>query len=971
MNNNKSKSKIIVFTILIGISLLLGIAYAFFNYTRTGPANQLVVGEVYLNYTNDNNALSLTNVIPRNSYDANNYIEFTISGLNEHKSKDLWYAIDILHGDIPTGKTEQNRIRDDLLRFRLTKEINNNEEEVLLDNKGYADLDELRMFVETIPKETDDEISHTYRLYMWISDEINVGNTNQSDYTIAEWNNLFASIKVRVVGDFIEKERTDYIKVNFNANGGKVSPVYRYYEAGDTYGTLPVPVRDGYIFEGWATPSGTVVTSLDEVPIDSDFVSETKTNDMYRYIGNREFSGVSDDYIDTGIKLFSSANWQRNFYMEFTIVSDDSPGKAFTSNNDSVEPTGRSTIMSAKNEATAPYAGIDFRNHENTNSYYGKASVNNKNVSGGAVEIFPPFTTEHVVIVRIGTDIRYKLDNGALTQWKDFAGFNNSYKHEVPVTFGAGLTGANGTPRRYFKGTLSNLLVEFIDSNADFTNYENYIHNTFENDNSGYVDVNLKAKWSICTMNTFPEFITNNKGNIKEIYFKRANPTDLARYEAASNSLKGDIKASGTDNSVKAWLEYDNSDQLYTLYIESEGKTFLTTGQELFKDFSSVTKIDFSNVDTSMVGSMSEMFRACTSLKGLDLSNFNTSKVTTMSFMFRYCTSIEYLNISSFDTRQVRQMSSMFDGLYAIESLNLSNFDTGNVINMISMFNGCRSLESIDLSGFNTNNVENMYSMFEGCSGLKSLDLSNFNTSQVTTMGNAFKDCSGLTSITFGSNFVTNKVINMNGIFQGCAGLTSLNLSNFNTSIVEDMSHMFSGCSSLTSITFGSNFTTGSVSNMASMFNGCSGLTSLDLSNFNMSSVANMDSMFESCNGLTSITFSSSYTTSSLTNMTDMFRNCSSLTSLDLSSFNTSLVTNMKDTFFRCSSLQTIYVSNLWALGNGVTGSGTFDRCTSLSGKSAHQTYNYDSSKMDASMAVIATDSQEGYLTDVALKPSV
>ena len=39
---------------------------------------------------------------------------------------------------------------------------------------------------------------------MWISNNTVIGNVNQ-DYTIDEWKNIFASIKVDVAGDFNEK----------------------------------------------------------------------------------------------------------------------------------------------------------------------------------------------------------------------------------------------------------------------------------------------------------------------------------------------------------------------------------------------------------------------------------------------------------------------------------------------------------------------------------------------------------------------------------------------------------------------------------------------------------------------------------------------------------------------------------------------------------------------------------------------
>ena len=51
------------------------------------------------------------------------------------------------------------------------------------------------MYVETIPKDSNSETVHTYRLYVWITKEIRVGNAPQVDYTIEEWNNLFANVK--------------------------------------------------------------------------------------------------------------------------------------------------------------------------------------------------------------------------------------------------------------------------------------------------------------------------------------------------------------------------------------------------------------------------------------------------------------------------------------------------------------------------------------------------------------------------------------------------------------------------------------------------------------------------------------------------------------------------------------------------------------------------------------------------------
>ena len=133
------------------------------------------------------------------------YFEFKISGKNTYPEKDIWYEILLNHGETSEGKVESSRIKDYFLRFRLTKVNDNNTEEVLLSNIGYANLSNQKIYVETIPQNTMREISNTYRLYMWIDESVVIGNYNQ-DYTMEEWNDAFASIKVNVLGDFIERK---------------------------------------------------------------------------------------------------------------------------------------------------------------------------------------------------------------------------------------------------------------------------------------------------------------------------------------------------------------------------------------------------------------------------------------------------------------------------------------------------------------------------------------------------------------------------------------------------------------------------------------------------------------------------------------------------------------------------------------------------------------------------------------------
>ena len=198
----KPRKKIIfLFTLIIVVLILsLGIAFAIFNFTKTSNNSQLVLGNIYMHY-NETNYLALENLAPSTTYDEANYFEFTVDGKNT-SNKDIWYEIVLSHGD--SHPTRTTRIRDDLLKFRLV-EIKDDVETVVVDNKSYSDLTSQKIWVDTINKNTTTDVAHTYRLYMWVSIDTRIGNVDQ-DYTSDEWDDVYASIKVNVTGDFNEKE---------------------------------------------------------------------------------------------------------------------------------------------------------------------------------------------------------------------------------------------------------------------------------------------------------------------------------------------------------------------------------------------------------------------------------------------------------------------------------------------------------------------------------------------------------------------------------------------------------------------------------------------------------------------------------------------------------------------------------------------------------------------------------------------
>ena len=213
------------------------------------------------------------------------YFEFTVDGKNTTTNKDIWYEVVLSKGDNIDGKT---RIKDNLLRFRLT-ETKDNKETIVVNNKSYSDLTSKRIWVDTINKNTINEVVHTYRLYMWISNDTVIGNVDQ-DYTMEEWKSIFASIKVNVSGDFNEKELAYEDKYNvtdescFTAgtiNDGNEVAIINYDKTCGTDVIIPSTIK-GYKVTVIGNNFTAIVKQL------SNKINSYNFNDLNNY-GNKEY----------------------------------------------------------------------------------------------------------------------------------------------------------------------------------------------------------------------------------------------------------------------------------------------------------------------------------------------------------------------------------------------------------------------------------------------------------------------------------------------------------------------------------------------------------------------------------------------------------------------------------------------------------------------------------------------------------
>ncbi len=297
--------KIIILTLITGILITtIGITYSIFTTSKTSKNSSLVVGDIYMHY-NETNELKIENAMPSDTFDETKYFEFTIDGKNTYTEKDIWYEIVLTKGNDQTGKT---RIKDNLLKFRLTT-ISNGVETELLNNKSYDDLTSKRIYVDTINKNTTSLVTRTYRLYMWVSSDTKIGNANQ-DYTMEEWNNVYGSIKVKVTGDFNKKrvensadfktmlltEKTNTIIEEDNTvyiSGSKTDVDYNYVWYSGKLWRITAINKDGTM----KMITDDAITTI-SYGSDVNFYDISKKDDT-TYTGSYMYQWLNEDFLDT------------------------------------------------------------------------------------------------------------------------------------------------------------------------------------------------------------------------------------------------------------------------------------------------------------------------------------------------------------------------------------------------------------------------------------------------------------------------------------------------------------------------------------------------------------------------------------------------------------------------------------------------------------------------------------------------
>lgn len=293
----EKKKKILVISSIVAILIIaIGVTYAFYTYSNTGLESKLIAGEMYMKYA-EGSALNISGAMPSATYPdstTGNYFEFQITGKNTHETMDISYNLNLAYGD--SQNSPKQRIRDQYLLFKLV-EVNENVETTIVNDANYQTIPGATLTTLTVPHNTASVTTRTFRLYARISEKVGIG-TNTT-YTIADWNNLYASIKINAVGSLVSGSNNN--NNNTPSLTGAEQLIANYEEDSDpsTNGGLIGINQNGELYDPNATGSSTTNNNA----VTNNLVnktSETKATrtDNTTTIREYRFSGNSGPSIE-------------------------------------------------------------------------------------------------------------------------------------------------------------------------------------------------------------------------------------------------------------------------------------------------------------------------------------------------------------------------------------------------------------------------------------------------------------------------------------------------------------------------------------------------------------------------------------------------------------------------------------------------------------------------------------------------
>ena len=181
---SNEKKLIIIIALLIFIITVIGVSVATVTYTKqSNNINTISTGNIYLNYTEDTNGISITDAYPltdevgKTLTNENQYFDFSVSAT---LSGDV-----VAKYEIAAIKESSSTLSNDEVKLYLEKKVNDKYEEVMAP-QNYIPLTESTSLGTEVGSMLLDSASVSksevfqYRLRMWVADDVILDSLQRS-----------------------------------------------------------------------------------------------------------------------------------------------------------------------------------------------------------------------------------------------------------------------------------------------------------------------------------------------------------------------------------------------------------------------------------------------------------------------------------------------------------------------------------------------------------------------------------------------------------------------------------------------------------------------------------------------------------------------------------------------------------------------------------------------------------------------
>lgn len=238
--------------------------------------------------------------------------------------------------------------------------------------------------------------------------------------------------------------------------------------------------------------------------------------------------------------------------------------------------------------------------------------------------------------------------------------------------------------------------------------------------------------------------------------------------------ITGFVSYSGQEYDFPDWFElFANApDTLYS--IDMSGIGLGDEGSSAYNMFGGnehlYTITGLSSEDTSRITDASYMFSGCKGLTSVP-SNLDLSSATTVEGMFKDCSSLYRIDTAPIGQSKATTLTRVFSGCGNLMSVDLSPLSSLALTNMDEAFSDCRSryFTNLDISPLNLSSLTSAEAAFKNCSYLTTIrsaagcDLS----SQLTSSAGMFAGCSklaGVSGTTFDSSHTDGAYARVDGL---------------------------------------------------------------------------------------------------------------------------------------------------------------------------------------------------------------